>query len=179
VDEGTSGQYGGTGHSLPGHRLPYPCAPVQEQTFPVSSGPSRTAQRRAALVSILGPRAESILERIVADAVRATDFVGLGRTVAQRYSTVSRACLPVCLAALGADEPERTRLFEVNAKVVKDLVEVGVPKFVQRSLVALGFRVANGMVRDGARRYGFEPDELEDELRVFQRAFEARMFFGA
>jgi hypothetical protein len=151
---------------------------VQEQTLPLGSV-SRTALRRAALVSILGPRAESILERIVADAVRATDFVGLGRTVAQRYASVSRACLPVCLAALGASEPERTKLFEENAMVVKDLVNVGVPKFVQRSLVSLGFRVANGIARDKARAHGFEPDELEDELRVFQRAFEARMFFGA
>jgi hypothetical protein len=179
MDEGTYDQYRGTGLWLGGGHLPYPCAPVQEQTFPVSGGVSRTALRRAALVAILGPRAESILERIVADAVRATDFVGLGRAVAQRYSAVSRACLPVCLAALGAAEPERTRLFEENAKVVKDLVAVGVPKFVQRSLVSLGFRVANGVVRDSARSYGFEPDELEDELRVFQRAFEARIFFGA
>jgi hypothetical protein len=152
---------------------------VQEQTFPISGGPSRTALRRAALVAILGPRAESILERIVADAVRATDFVGLGRAVAERYSSVSRACVPVCLAALGASEPERTRLFEENAKVVRDLVEVGVPKFVQRSLVSIGFRVSNGIVRNSARTHGFEPDELEDELRVFQRAFEARMFYGA
>jgi len=151
---------------------------VHEQALPIG-GVSRTAQRRAALVSILGPRAETILERIVADAIRATDFVGLGRSVAERYSTVSRACLPVCLAALGAPEAERTRLFEENAKVVRDLVEVGVPKFVQRSLVSIGFRVSNGVVRDSARTYGFEPDELEDELRVFQRAFEARMFFGA
>jgi hypothetical protein len=33
---------------------------VQEQVLPIG-GVSRTAQRRAALVSILGPRAESIL----------------------------------------------------------------------------------------------------------------------
>ncbi len=140
---------------------------------------SRSERRRAALVTILGPRAESILERIVADAVRATDFVGLGRSVAERYSTLVRACLPFCLAALGASDPERTRLFDENAHIVRDLVAAGVPKFVQRSLVSLGFRVANGIARDGARAHGFEPDELEDELRVFQRAFEARLFFGA
>src|SRR2546428_12361722 len=113
---------------------------MQEQALPIT-GVSRTAQRRVALVSILGPRAESILERIVADAVRATDFVGLGRTVAQRYSAVSRACLPVCLAALGAAAPERTRPFQEDAKVAKGLVEVGVSAAVQPILVSPGLRV--------------------------------------
>jgi hypothetical protein len=65
------------------------------------------------------------------------------------------------------------------AHLVKDLIRQGIPKFVQRSLVSLGFRAANGVARDGARHHGFEPDELEDELRVFQRAFEARLFYGA
>ncbi len=150
---------------------------MHEQTLPLA-GVSRSERRRAALVAILGPRAESILERIVADALRATDFVGLGRSVADRYTTLARACLPFCLAALGASEPERTRIFDDNAHIVKDLVAAGIPKFVQRSLVSLGFRVASGIARDGARAQGFEPDELEDELRVFQRAFEARLYYG-
>ncbi len=58
---------------------------------------------------------------------------------------------------------------------MKDLIGQGIPTFVQRSLVPLGFRAATGIAREGARVHGFEPDEL----RVFQRAFEARMFFGA
>lgn len=139
---------------------------------------TRSERRRLALLAILGPRAEAILDRVVAEALRATDFVGLGRTVAQRYATVARACLPFCLAALGASDTERARLFDENAHIVKDMVEIGVPRFVQRSLVSLGFRVASGIVRDNARAQSFEPDELEDELRVFQRAFEARLFFG-
>ncbi|HEY3217497.1 MAG TPA: hypothetical protein VGK15_00250 [Candidatus Limnocylindria bacterium] len=139
---------------------------------------TRSERRRAALRAILGPRAESILDRVVVETLRATDFVGLGRTVAQRYTTVARACLPFCLAALGAGDIERTRLFDENAHIVKDLVELGVPRFVQRSLISLGFRVASGIARDNARAQGFEPDELENELRVFQRAFEARLFFG-
>ena len=137
----------------------------------------RSERRRAALSAILSPRAEPILERVVADTLRATDFVGLGRAVAQRYTVVSRACLPLCLAALAAPDPERTRLFDENQHFVKDLVDIGVPRFVQRSLITLGFHIANGFARDGAQPHGFDPDELEDELRVFQRAFEARLFF--
>jgi hypothetical protein len=80
--------------------------------------------------------------------------------------------------ALAAPDPDRTRLFDENQHIVTDLVEIGVPRFVQRSLISLGFRFANGIARDGAQAQGFEPDELEDELRVFQRAFEARLFFA-
>ncbi len=137
----------------------------------------RSARRRAALSAILSPRAEPILERVVADTLRATDFVGLGRAVAQRYTVVSRACLPLCLAALAAPDPERKQIFDENQHFVKDLVDIGVPRFVQRSLITLGFHIANGFARDGAQPQGFDPDELEDELRVFQRAFEARLFF--
>lgn len=149
---------------------------LRQSDFP--SPASRSDRRRAAVVAILGVRAESILERVVSETLRATDFVGLGRTVAARYTTVVRACLPFCLAALAAADPERARLFDENAHIVRDLAEVGVPKFVQRSLVSFGFRVAAGIVRQNARSQGFEPDELEDELRVFQRAFEARLYFG-
>ncbi len=138
----------------------------------------RSARRRAALSAILSPRAEPILERVVADTLRATDFVGLGRAVAQRYTVVSRACLPLCLAALAAPDPERKQIFDENQHFVKDLVDIGVPRFVQRSLITLGFHIANGFARDGAQPQGFDPDELEDELRVFQRAFEARLFYA-
>jgi len=149
---------------------------LSENAFPSTA--SRSQRRRTALVAVLGTRAESILDRVVSETLRATDFVGLGRNVAARYTTVVRACLPFCLAALGATDPERARLFDENAHIVKDLAEVGVPKFVQRGLVSFGFRLAAGIVRQNARPTGFEPDELEDELRVFQRAFEARLYFG-
>jgi len=152
---------------------------MHEQIDGMSKAASRSDLRRVALVSILEARAESILERVVTDALRATDFVGLGRGVAQRYADTSRASLPMCLAALGAPDPERGRICDENAHLVKDLVRQGIPKFVQRSLMSFGFRTASGMVRDGAHQHGFEPDELEDELRVFQRVFEARLFYSA
>lgn len=140
--------------------------------------PSRSARRRAALVEILRDRAEPILERTVAETLRATDFVGLGQMVAARYLVTARGSLPLALEALGADDHARNEALERYAGVVKEIVGEGVPTFVQRSLVSLGFKVANGIAREGARARGFEPDELEDELRVFQRAFEARLFFG-
>lgn len=157
--------------------MPILCAPVYE---PARAAPPTTAseRRRAALVSILEHRAESILDRVVADALRATDFVGLGRSVAQRYAATARASLPLWLAALGANDAERARVLDANAHLIKQLVAQGIPKFVQRSLVSWGFKAANGIARDRARAEGFEPDELEDELRVFRRAFEARLFYG-
>jgi hypothetical protein len=158
---------------------PYPAPNMYEsiRAFETESS-TRTELRRAALVTILEDRAEPILDRIVADALRATDFVGLGGTVAARYATIARKSLPLWLTALGAMDPQRARILDDNAHLIKEIVAQGIPKFVQRSFVSWGFKAANGIARDGARAEGFEPDELEDELRVFQRAFEARLFFG-
>ena len=148
----------------------YEPAPVFEAT--------RSEQRRIVLVEILHDRAEWILDRVVAEAMRATDFVGLGHTVAARYADVARESLPAWLAALGATDVDRSRIFDENAHLIRQLVALGIPRFVQRSLVSWGFKAAHAIARDAAHDKGFEPDELEDELRVFQRAFEARLFFG-
>lgn len=138
--------------------------------------PPEALRRRTALVRILDRRAEPILSGIVSDSLRAADFAGLGRSVATRYVARVRAALPVCVAALGADDPERERILADNATVVRDLVAEGVPPSVQRGLVALGFKVAGSIARDGARVHGFAPDELEDELIAFRRELEARFF---
>jgi len=136
-------------------------------------------RRRTALVSILEHRADPILQRVVTDTIRATEFAGLGQTVATRYAAIARASLPVWLDALRAADRERAQILDQNTHYVHELIGHGIPKFVQRALVAFGFRLANGMARDAAQGHGFEPDELEDELRVFQRAFETRLFYGA
>lgn len=133
-------------------------------------------RRRSALVRILDRRAEPILTSIVSDSLRTADFAGLGRSVADRYVAKARAVLPACVAALGAPDQERERILADSARVVRDLVAEGVPPSVQRSFVGLGFKVASGMARDGARTQGFAPDELEDELIVFRRELEARFF---
>lgn len=61
------------------------------------------------------------------------------------------------LAALGAQDPERGRIVEQNTHHVRELIGHGIPKFVQRSLVSFGFRLAQGIARDGAPTHGFEP----------------------
>lgn len=141
--------------------------------------PRRAQRRRAALVAILQQRADAVAERVVADALRATDFMGLGQSVATRFLGTAERSMPEALNALGADDPDRSRLLESFARHVHELLRLGVPKFVQRALVASGFAIAHGIARAGAREQGFEPNELEDELRVFQRAMEERLFFGA
>ena len=45
--------------------------------------------------------------------------------------------------------------------------------------MSFGFRLANSAARDAAPEHGFKPDELEQELRVFQRDLESRLFYGA
>jgi hypothetical protein len=44
-----------------------------------------------------------------------------------------------------------------------------------KPLVSLGFRLAAREVRTHASAEGLAPEDLESELRVFQRAFEARI----
>ena len=146
--------------------------------FDATATATRSARRRAALERIFRDRAEPILERVVAETLRATDFVGLGKNVAIRYLVTAKTILPMCIDALGSPDEQRSQILSDNSVCVQELIAVGVPKFVQRALISLGFRIASGVARDNARAHGFEPDELEDELRVFQRAFEARLFFG-
>jgi hypothetical protein len=46
-----------------------------------------------------------------------------------------------------------------------------------KPLTSLGFRLALREVKAHAKAEGFDPEELEDELRVYQRAFEARVIY--
>lgn len=152
---------------------------MNEPMREIDDEPGIRERRRAALAAILEERADPILERIVTETVRATEFAGLGRAVAAHCATVARASLPVWVTALGAPDHERARIFERNTHYVHEMLGHGIPKFVQRSLVSFGFRLANTAARDAAPEHGFKPDELEQELRVFQRDLEKRLFYGA
>ncbi len=133
-------------------------------------------RRRAALAAVLRDYAQPILDTVVTEALRATDFVGLGQAVAARYALEASNTLPLALASLEADDSERERLLRQLALLVKDLRRHGVPQLVQLGLARVGFRIASGILGDKAATTEFTADELVAELRLYQRAFEDASF---
>ena len=155
------------------------CASLPEQ------GPAREARgaydhayaRRQALGRILRPRADAIQDSTLGHAYRATNFLGLGALAARRWDAISSRAMPVYIAALEADDAERIRLLDQANAYIHELRAAGFQRFAMKPLTSLGFRLAMREVRAHAKAEGFDPEELEDELRVFQRAFEARILY--
>ena len=137
--------------------------------------PSRA--RRHALGRILRPRAHAIQDNTLGHAYRATNFLGFGAVGAKRWSSISGRGMPKFLDALEADDEERTRLLGEAGTFINDLRAAGFQRFAVKPLVNLGFRLALRDVTAHAKAEGYDPEELEDELRVFQRAFEARILY--
>jgi hypothetical protein len=133
--------------------------------------------RRQALGRILRPRALAIQDNTLGHAYRATNFLGMGAVGAKRWASISSRGLPKFLDALEASDGERTQLLDEASTFIADLRAAGFQRFAVKPLANLGFRLALRDVRAHAETEGFEPDELEDELRVFQRAFEARILY--
>ena len=137
--------------------------------------PSRA--RRRALGRILRPRAHAIQDATLGHAYRATNFLGFGAVGAKRWASISGRGVPKFLDALEADDAERTRLLGEASTFISDLRAAGFQRFAVKPLVNLGFRLAFRDVTAHAKGEGYDPEELEEELRVFQRAFEARILY--
>ena len=137
----------------------------------------RAYARRQALGRILRPRADAIQESTLGHAYRATNFLGMGALAARRWEAISRRAMPTCLAALEAGDAERIALLEQANSYIHEMRAAGFQRFAVKPLTSLGFRLAMREVRAHAKAQGFDPEELEDELRVFQRAFEARVLY--
>lgn len=137
----------------------------------------RAYARRQALGRILRPRAETIQDNTLGQAYRATNFLGLGAVAAKRWAAISNRAMPKCLDALEADDDDRIRLLDEANVYIRELRSVGFTRFAMKPLTSLGFRLALRDVKSHAAAEGFDPEELEDELRVFQRAFEARIIY--
>ena len=133
--------------------------------------------RRRALGRILRPRALGIQDDTLGHAYRATNFLGLGALGAKRWAAISGRGMPMFLEALEASDAERIRVLDEAGTFVADLRAAGFQRFAIKPLASLGFRLAAAEVRAKAKGEGFDSDELEDELRVFQRAFEARIIY--
>ena len=137
----------------------------------------RASARRRALGRILRPRADAIQDSTLGHAYRATNFLGMGAVGAKRWASISSRGLPKFLDALEAGDAERIALLDEAGTFINDLRAAGFQRFAVKPLVSLGFRLALRDVRAHAEAEGFDPDELEDELRVFQRTFEARLIY--
>jgi hypothetical protein len=85
--------------------------------------------------------------------------------------------MPTCLAALEAGDAQRLLLLDQASAYIHELRAAGFQRFAVKPLTNLGFRLALREVKANARAEGFDPDDLEDELRVFQRSFEARILY--
>ena len=133
--------------------------------------------RREALGRILRPRADTIQDNTLGHAYRATNFLGLGALAAKRWAAISNRAMPTCLAALEANDAERIVLLDQAGTYIHELRAAGFQRFAMKPLTSLGFRLALREVKAHARAEGFDPEELEDELRVYQRAFEARIIY--
>jgi hypothetical protein len=133
--------------------------------------------RRQALGRILRPRAYAIQDATLGHAYRATNFLGFGAVGAKRYAAISGRGMPKFLDALEAADDQRPTILDEAGVFIRDLRAAGFQRFAIKPLVNLGFRLALREVKAHAAAEGFEPEELEDELRVFQRAFEARILY--
>ena len=119
----------------------------------------------------------AIQDATLGHAYRATNFLGLGAVGAKRWAAISGRGMPKFLDALEAGDAERIRLLDEAGIFVTDLRAAGFQRFAVKPLASLGFRLALRDVKAHARAEGFEPEELEDELRLFQRIFEARIIY--
>ena len=137
----------------------------------------RASARRQALGRILRPRADAIQDSTLGHAYRATNFLGMGAVGAKRWAAISSRGLPKFLDALEADDAERIRLLDQAGTFITDLRAAGFKRFAIKPLTSLGFRLALREVTAHAEAEGFDAEELEDELRVFQRIFEARIIY--
>ncbi len=122
-----------------------------------------------------------MIERVVAEAVRASNFFGLTGEIAERYGRSIRATLPFALDALvEADPVERDRKMEVLVASVRRVSEEHhVPGLIERGLVSIAFGFARRLMSQRVGPSGFTADELDVEFVAFRNEFERKLFQSA
>ena len=135
------------------------------------------ARRRAALATIFDTVATQMVERVVAEAVRASNFFGLSGELAERYGRSIHATFPSALDALVEPDPvgRDRKLENVVASVRQVSEQHHVPAIIERGLVSIAFGFARRLTRERAGPSGFTADELDAELTAFQTDFERKL----
>ena len=134
--------------------------------------------RRAAIATIFVEVTTKVVDRVVTEAVRTSDFFGLRGAGGALYGAGIRAVMPLALDTfLEPDEAERDRklgTLVVGVRAVSE--EHHVPRLVERGLVSLAFGFAREVLRRRSTQTAFTFEQLEPELRAFQVAFEAKLY---
>jgi hypothetical protein len=136
------------------------------------------ARRRQALATVFDTVATEMIERVVAEAVRASNFFGLTGEVAERYGRSIRATLPPALEALvESDLVERDRKLEAVVERVRQVSnEHHVPAIIERGLVTIAFGFARRLIRQRDAPPGLTSEDLDDEFIAFKEEFERKLF---
>jgi len=134
--------------------------------------------RRKALVAICERAANGVIDRVVAEASRAADTLGLDSSGATHYGEGIRSTLPTALDALGMpDGPDREARIVALAGLTRAVSDQNrIPRIVERGLTAIAVRISREVVRRNAAEYGFTPDELDREFGIFTGKLESRLF---
>ena len=138
----------------------------------------RTRVRRAAVIAICEPAARSTIARVVDEAVKAATIFGLTRERADAYADGILSTLPLAFEAMAMEDgPERSVRIRDLAAAVRGVSDSHhIPNLVERGLVAIALRIAREVVRRGADRQGFTPDELEREFVAFAHQLENQLY---
>jgi hypothetical protein len=136
------------------------------------------ARRRAALAAVFDRVATEMVERVVAEAARASNYFGLTGETARRYGRSIHATLPAALDAL--TEPTATgrerKMDELVARVRSVSDDHHVPRIIERGLTSIAFGFARRLIRERAGPSGFTADELDAEFIAFRSEFERKLF---
>lgn len=122
--------------------------------------------------------ATEMVERVVAEAVRASNFFGLSGDTARAYGRNIEATLPLALETLTEPVPDerQRKMRELVGRVRGISDDHHVPHIIERGLVGIAFGVARRLVRDRVDGSGFTADDLDAEFVAFRGEFEAELF---
>jgi hypothetical protein len=136
------------------------------------------ARRRRALAELFERVADVMVNRVVVEAERASNFLGIGVGIAERYGNSIKTALPAAVDAL--KEPvavERDRKMDELVDRVRGISnDHRIPRIVERGLVRIAFGSARRLIREDAEGSGFSADELDAEFVAFRNEFESRLF---
>ena len=134
--------------------------------------------RRKAVVAICERAANTVIDRVVSEASRAADMLGLDAASASRYGEGIRSTMPQFFEAMAMpDGPDReARILALAGQVRAISDQNHIPRIVERGLTAIALRLAREIIRRRAEEQGFTPDELDREFATFAGKLETRLF---